>query len=255
MRVALFTTCLVDLFRPTTGFSTIELLEQAGCQVEVPGGQTCCGQPAYNNGDRDDAIRIAKQTITQFENYDYVVIPSGSCGGMIANHYPELLKNDPAWYQRAKELGQRSYELTVFLYDILKITQINHSFPADVTYHSSCSSLRETHSNTAASALLQSIDGLNYKSLTNNEVCCGFGGTFSVKYPAISVKMVDDKINHINNTQAQVLTATDLGCLMHISGRLKRQGSPIKVLHIAEILTGKIELAGIAEQTDKDKLP
>lgn len=250
MKVALFSTCLIDMFRPSAGFATLELLEAAGCQVEVPLAQTCCGQPAYNNGDRNDTIRIARQVIDTFNQYDYVIIPSGSCAGMLSRHYPELFADDSLWSAKARIFASKCYELTVFLHDILRLETLNRAFHAEVVYHDSCSSLREAGSHNSATRLLENTPGLRLHPLEENQVCCGFGGTFSIKFPSLSTRMVDDKISFIRKTPAEVVTATDLGCLMNISGRLRRLSHPVRALHIAEILAGKTDLPGIAESEE-----
>ncbi len=238
-RVGLFVTCLVDLFRPTVGFAAIDLLERAGCTVEVPVNQTCCGQPAYNSGDRPDALAIARQVIEAFEGYDYLVAPSGSCAGMIRVHYPRLFEDDPAWAPRARHLAERTHELISFLVDVRGLTRIEGAaFPARITYHDSCSGLREMGVKHQPRTLLASVQGLELVELPDAEVCCGFGGTFCIKYPDISTKMVADKAADIAATGADTLLAGDMGCLLNMAGRLKRDGSPVTARHIAEVLAG-----------------
>ncbi|HEY0836301.1 MAG TPA: (Fe-S)-binding protein [Azospirillum sp.] len=237
-RVGLFVTCLVDLFRPTVGFSAVKLLEDAGCTVDVPRGQTCCGQPAFNSGDRADAAALARQVIAAFEGFDHVVVPSGSCAGMIRVHYPELLADDPAWAHRARHLAARTHELVSFLVDVLGVTDVGARYADTVTYHDSCSGLRELGIKEQPRALLASVQGLELRALPGAEVCCGFGGTFCVKYPDISNRMVEDKAADIAATGAGTVLAGDLGCLLNIAGKLSRQGSPVKVRHVAEVLSG-----------------
>ena len=234
--VALFVTCLVDLFRPSIGFAAVQLLEDAGCTVAVPRAQTCCGQPAYNQGDRADAIDLARRTIDALQGYDYLVVPSGSCAGMLKHHYPELFAAGSAEGERARELAGRTYELVSFLTDVMGVTGVDVECPARVTYHDACSGLRELGVKQQPRRLLQSVRGLELIELPGAEVCCGFGGTFCVKYPAISTKMVDDKASDIAATGAELVLAGDLGCLMNIAGRLSRRGSPIEVRHVAEVL-------------------
>jgi L-lactate dehydrogenase complex protein LldE len=241
VRVALFVTCLVDLFRPTIGFAAVKLLEQAGCAVEVPRAQTCCGQPAYNSGDRADAKAIAVQVFDAFAGYDYVVAPSGSCAGMIRQHYPELFADDPANLARARELAGRSWELVSFLVDVCRMRTVGAHWHRDVTYHDACSGLRELGVKLQPRQLLASVRGLTLKELPGAEVCCGFGGTFCVKYPEISDKMVTDKEADIVATGAQALLAGDLGCLLNIAGKLYRQGRRIEVRHVAEVLADMAE--------------
>jgi L-lactate dehydrogenase complex protein LldE len=246
-RVALFVTCLVDLFRPSVGFAAVKLIEQGGFRVEVPEAQTCCGQPAYNSGDRADAAEIARRTIAAFEGYDYVVAPSGSCGGMLRCHYPELLADDPQWAPRAKALAARCYELTQFLVEIAKLENIDAALPGRCTYHDSCSSLREMNVKAQPRALLGKVKGLQLAEMGDTEACCGFGGTFCVKFPDISNSMVERKTADIVATGAQHLLAGDLGCLMNIAGKLQRQGSAIKVRHVAEVLAGMTQDPPIGE--------
>ena len=246
-QVALFVTCLVDLMRPSVGFSAVKLLEAAGCDVAVPEAQTCCGQPAYNSGDKVDAKAIARQTIKAFEGYDYIVAPSGSCAGMLSKHYPELFEGDDAMSARARDLARRTYELISFLTDVRGMTSVYAEFDGAVTYHDSCSSLREMHVRTQPRKLLQSIDGVEIRELTFNEACCGFGGTFCVKYPDISNKMVSDKCADISETGAETVLAGDMGCLLNIAGKLKREGSSVEVRHIAEVLAGMTDTPSIGE--------
>jgi len=237
-RVGLFVTCLVDVFRPTVGFAAVKLLEDAGCTVEVPRGQTCCGQPAYNSGDRRTAQDLARQTIAAFEGFDHVVLPSGSCAGMIRKHYPALLADDPAWAHRAQHLAARTHELVSFLVDVLGVTDVDARYPDTVTYHDSCSGLRELGIKAQPRQLLASVEGLELTELPGAEVCCGFGGTFCVKYPDVSNRMVEDKAAEITATGAGTVLAGDLGCLMNMAGKLSRQGSPVQVRHVAEVLAG-----------------
>src|SRR5712671_6767 len=236
-RVALLVTCLVDLFRPSVGFAAVKLLEQAGCTVEVP-AQTCCGQPAYNSGDKADAKAIAHQVIAAFAGYDYVVAPSGSCAGMVKVHYPEMFADEPATLAQAQELASRTYELVAFLVDVRGMDQVTARWPRRAIYHDACSGLRELGVKQQPRALLASVDGLQLTELPGAEVCCGFGGTFCIKYPEISDKMVTDKATEIAATGADAVLAGDLGCLLNIAGRLTRLGIPIEARHIAEVLAG-----------------
>ena len=237
-RVGLFVTCLVDLFRPTVGFAAVKLLEDAGCVVDVPSAQTCCGQPAYNSGDRGDAKAIAEQVIAAFEGYDYVVVPSGSCGGMIKTHYPRLFADDSDLSGRATALAARTFELVSFLTDVLGVTRLDASYAGTVTYHDACSGLRELGIKTQPRRLLESVSGLALKEMATPEVCCGFGGTFCVKYPEISDKMVSDKVADIAATGADTLLCGDMGCLLNMAGKLSRLGKAVQVRHVAEILAG-----------------
>ncbi|MDH3715827.1 MAG: (Fe-S)-binding protein [Gammaproteobacteria bacterium] len=236
--VGLFVTCLVDLMRPSVGFASVALLEDAGCRVTVPSEQTCCGQPAYNNGDDRHARTIAERVITAFESYDYIVVPSGSCAGMLKKHYPEMFTDDPEWQQRAGDFADRCYELTSFLVEIMAYRPNNISYAGTVTYHDSCSGLRELQIKQQPRQLLSAVSGLDIVEMQDAEVCCGFGGTFCVKYPDISVKMVSDKVANIERTSAATVLSGDLGCLLNIAGRLKRLGTSVKALHVAEVLAG-----------------
>jgi L-lactate dehydrogenase complex protein LldE len=238
MRVALFVTCLVDLFRPTVGFAAVKLLEDAGCTVEVPRRQTCCGQPAYNSGDRADAEAIALQVFDAFAGYDYVVAPSGSCAGMLRVHYTELFADDSENLPRAQELAERSWELVSFLVDVCGMKAVAANWQRRVTYHDACSGLRELGVKLQPRQLLASVSGLRLAELPGAEVCCGFGGTFCVKYPEISDKMVTDKAADIVGTSADAVLSGDMGCLLNIAGKLYRQGRLVEVRHVAEVLAG-----------------
>lgn len=247
--VGLFVTCLVDLFRPSVGFAAAHLLEQAGCAVAVPRSQTCCGQPAYNSGDRADTISIAKRTIEAFERFDYVVAPSGSCAGMLKIHYPRLFEEGSDWLERARRLADKTHELVSFLVDVRGMTDVEGAALAGTaTYHDSCSGLRELGVKSQPRMLLASVEGLELEELPGSEVCCGFGGTFCVKYPDISDRMVSDKTQDIRQTGAQYLLAGDMGCLMNIAGKLKRQGETIQARHVAEVLAGMTGNPPIAER-------
>jgi L-lactate dehydrogenase complex protein LldE len=236
-RVGLFVTCLVDLMRPSIGFAAAKLLEDAGCRVEVP-VQTCCGQPAYNTGDRGTTRDLAERVIEDFRGFDYVVAPSGSCAGMIKLHYPELFMEDPNWAPRANELAGRTWELTSFLVDVMGVRSVAARFEGPVTYHDSCSGLRELGVKRQPRRLLESIDGLELVEMADPEVCCGFGGTFAVKYADISNAIVSEKAKNIAETGAPLVLAGDLGCLMNMAGKLSREGRRVEVRHVAEVLAG-----------------
>jgi L-lactate dehydrogenase complex protein LldE len=245
--VGLLVTCLVDLLRPNVGFAAVQLLEQAGCRVDVPDKQTCCGQPAYNNGDLPHTEAIAKQVIETFAAFDYVVIPSGSCAGMLKHHYPQLFQQDPDWQAKAQAFSQRCYELTTFLTEICGLEQIKAQFEHTVTYHDSCSGLRELGIKNQPRQLLARVQGLYLREMQETETCCGFGGTFCVKYPDISTCMVDNKLADIQVTGAEVVLAGDMGCLLNIAGRLHRLGKPIRVYHVAEVLANLTTCPAIGE--------
>ena len=246
-RVGLFVTCLVDLFRPSVGFASVKLLEDAGCTVEVPDVQTCCGQPAYNAGDRKDARSIAIGVLKAFEGYDYVIAPSGSCAGMIKVHYERLFSDDPERAVAARDLAARTWELTSFLADVLKVTALPARYDGTVAYHDSCSSLREMGVRDQPRALLTQVAGVTVVEVPNGEACCGFGGTFAVKYGDISGEIVRKKAANVAETGAATLVAGDLGCLFNIAGKLKRDGSTIAVRHVAEILAGMTDDPPIGE--------
>ncbi|MCP8939151.1 (Fe-S)-binding protein [Alsobacter sp. SYSU M60028] len=251
-RVGLFVTCLVDLMRPSIGFAAVKLLEQAGCIVEVP-EQTCCGQPAYNSGDRETTRAIALRTIAAFEGYDYVVAPSGSCAGMIRAHYHELFADDPNLARRADELSSRTYELLNFLVDVLNFDDFGAEFDGEVTYHDSCSGLRELGIKAQPRRLLAGVKGLKLVEMAENEVCCGFGGTFAVKYGEISNSIVEKKTANVSASGAGTLLAGDLGCLMNMAGKLSREGKPVQVRHIAEVLAGMTDTPPIAAAPPKGR--
>jgi L-lactate dehydrogenase complex protein LldE len=240
-RIALFVTCLVDLMRPEIGFAAIKLLEHAGCEVVVPPDQTCCGQPAYNSGDRRSAHRLAERVLEQLEGYDYVVIPSGSCAGMIKVHYADLFSDDPGLKHRLVDLGPRIFELSDFLANVMQIETVPGKLSAAVTYHDSCSGLRELGVCAQPRQLLKLMPGVEVREMKDARACCGFGGTFSLKYGAVSSAIVDEKIGNIQATSAQAVVLGDLGCILNIEGRLRRLGDDrTQVLHIAQVLAGEV---------------
>jgi len=242
MRVALYVTCLVDLMRPAVGMASLRLLEAAGCDVVVPEGQTCCGQPAWSAGDRSIAENLAKKAIAELEAYDYVVIPSGSCADHVRNIYPKLLAADPVWGARAHQLAGRIFELTSFLVDVLKAGEPAAEFSGSVTYHDSCKGLRGLGIKRQPRELLLKVRGLSLREMSDCEECCGFGGAFSVKFGEISTQIVDRKCEAIAQVGADAVVGGDLGCLINIEGRLRRRGDETtRVLHIAEVLAGKLE--------------
>ena len=253
-RVGLFVTCLVDLYRPSTGFAAVRLLEAAGCEVEVPVGQTCCGQPAFNGGDTDTARAIARSVIGRFEGFDYVVAPSGSCAGMIRRHLPGLFGDEVRWRERAERLAERTWELTSFLVDVCGTGAEGRGHEGvgapggvrRVTYHDSCSGLRELGIREQPRRLLAGVAGLDLVEMPDREACCGFGGTFCVKYPEISGRMVGEKVENVAATEADAVLAGDLGCLLNIAGRLGREDRSVRVFHVAEVLAGMAD-RGIGE--------
>jgi L-lactate dehydrogenase complex protein LldE len=240
MRVGLFVTCLVDLMRPSIGFAALRLLDRPGLEVTVPERQTCCGQPAYNSGDRADAIALARKVVGEFEGFDAVVAPSGSCSGMIRTHYADLLGDDPAWAERAERLGAKTWELTQFLSDVVGVDAVPGRFDGTVTYHDSCAGLREMGVKAQPRALLGKVAGLTLVEMPECETCCGFGGTFALKFGEISTRLADDKCRHVEAAGADAVVLGDLGCMLNIEGRLRRRGhASTQVLHVAEVLAGE----------------
>jgi len=245
-RVGLFVTCLVDLMRPSVGFAAVKLLEDAECSVFVP-SQTCCGQPAYNSGDRATTKAIALQTMAAFADCDYVVAPSGSCAGMLARHYPELFAGEPDLSVKANAFAAKCFELVSFLVDVRGVTSVPARFEGEVAYHDSCSGLRELGVHAQPRKLLASVEGLRLVELTGSDVCCGFGGTFAVKYGELSDAIVAQKTANIAASGARTLLAGDLGCLMNMAGKLQREGRGVHVRHIAEVLAGMTSAPPIGE--------
>ncbi|MGF7148817.1 L-lactate dehydrogenase complex protein LldE [Sphingomonas zeicaulis] len=247
-QVALFATCLVDLIRPRIGFAAVAALEAAGCEVIVPEGQTCCGQPALNSGDRDNAAAIAKRTIALLEPYEHIVVPSGSCAGTIRCHYPEIFEHDAEWGPRAIALAAKTFEIMAYLDEVRGWRPEGVSLPAKAAYHDSCSGLRELGIKRQPRRLLGAIDGLALTPLAGEETCCGFGGTFCVKYPAISNAIVEEKAQAIEATGADLLLAGDLGCLMNMAGKLNRRGAPVRAFHAIELIAGMGDGPAIGEE-------
>jgi len=239
MRVGLFVTCLVDVVRPEIGFSAIKLLEAAGCTVEVPLAQTCCGQPGYNSGDAVAGRALARKVIDEFSGFDYVVVPSGSCGGQIRLHFVELFKDDPDLKARAEALAARTYELCDFLASVLKIDRLDSDFRGHVTYHDSCCGLRELGVQAQPRRLLGMVPGVRLTEMNDCTQCCGFGGTFSIKYGDVSSAIAEEKCRNIQASGADAVVLGDLGCILNIEGRLRRTGDEkTRVLHIAQVLAG-----------------
>ena len=244
-RVALLVTCLVDAIRPAIGFAALRLLQDAGCEVVVPRAQTCCGQPALNSGARAAAAGLARQTVAACAGCDYVVLPSGSCAGTLRLDYPELLREDPGWAERARALAARTYEITAFLHDVRGWRPAGRALRASATYHDSCAGLRELGIFAQPRALLSGIAGLELRPLAGNDVCCGFGGTFCIKYGAISNAITEEKAQAVELTGAELLVAGDLGCLMNMAGKLNRRGAGTRCYHVAELLAGLGDAPGI----------
>jgi len=244
-KVALLVTCLVDMVRPSIGFASVKLLEEAGCSVHVP-AQTCCGQPNWNSGDRAGAAELARTMIRAMQGFDYVVVPSGSCAATVIKDYPAILADTPE-ADAAADLAGRTHEIVSFLTDVLAVESVTSVFPASATYHDSCSGLRSLGIKEQPRRLLASVDGLTLAEMQDAEVCCGFGGTFCVKYPEISNKMVSNKAANVAGTQADLLLAGDLGCLMNMAGKLSREGRPVSARHVVEVLAGDTDTPAIGE--------
>jgi len=235
--VALFITCLTDQFYPHVGVAVTKILEHFGCNVHFPELQTCCGQPFFNNGFHPEARELAKRFIEIFEPYDYVVTPSGSCGAMVREQYHQLLNGDHAWEHGMHHVVSRTYEFVEFLDKVLKVDLSKLSLPKseNITYHYTCH-LRGIGVKDEGVRLLKQIGNVNFVPMEKTDQCCGFGGTFAVKYPAISGAIVEDKANCIAATKAQTTICNDAGCSMNISGMCHRQGVDTKVRHIAELM-------------------
>ena len=241
MRVGLFVTCLVDLMRPRIGFAALKLLERAGCEVVVPASQTCCGQPAYNSGDRANALVLAKKVLAEFEHCDYVVAPSGSCAGTIRSHYVDLAGDEPGLAERMAKLAAKTFELTDFLVNVAKLKDVPGDFTGSITYHDSCAGLRELGIKAQPRALLAKMPGVDLREMEGAEECCGFGGTFSVKFGEISAAIAEKKCSQITAAAVDAVVLGDLGCMLNIEGKMQRLGATIKVLHVAEVLAGKLD--------------
>ncbi|MBO8170561.1 MAG: (Fe-S)-binding protein [Bacillaceae bacterium] len=239
MHASLMITCLSDAFYPRVGISVVHVLEKMGVKLDFPEEQTCCGQPAYNSGYRREALQAAKQMIQAFEHSPYVVTPSGSCAAMIRHYYPDMFAGDGEWEEKARNLADKTYEFSEFLVRVLKVDQIDAELKGKATYHHSCHMMRGLGVKDEPITLLKKVRGLELNELPFADDCCGFGGTFSVKMDNISEAMVDEKVRHIQDTGAEYLIGSDLGCLMNIGGRLERMNVPVKVLHLAEVLAGE----------------
>jgi len=236
MRVSLFVTCLVDQLWPEVGVATVRLLRQAGCEVDFDASQTCCGQPAFNSGYRPEATDLAKRTIELYQDVDAVVMPSGSCAAMV-HHYAELFAPDDPWHARARELDEKTSELATFLVRRLGKTDFGARFEGRVAWHDACHGLRDLGIKAEPRALIAEVEGAELVATAGDESCCGFGGTFSVKYPDISVAMLDQKIQHLEAADVRAVVAGDVSCLTQIAGRLERFKTGIRAMHLAELLT------------------
>lgn len=235
MKLALMVTCLGDVIRPEAAQATVRLLRRLGHEVDFPQQQTCCGQPLYNSGFHDLARQQAQHTLRVFAGDRTVVTPSGSCAAMVKVEYPHLFEHDPQWHSQALDLAARTWELSEFLVNKLNITEVGAKYSGRVAYHYACH-LRMLGLTTEAETLIKNVAGVTYVPIHRQDQCCGFGGSFAVRYPEISTAMVDDKVRQIMAARADTLVSTDAGCLMNIGGRLRRQGHAVKVLHLAELL-------------------
>ena len=240
MKVSLFVTCLVDQLWASVGTSSVEVLRRVGCEVEFDDRQTCCAQPAFNTGYRDEARAVAKRFIQLFEesSADAIVSPSGSCTAMV-HHYPELFAEDPEWLKRAKAIAERTHELSSFLVRVLKMEDVGAAWQGRVTWHDACHGLRDLNVKSEPRCLISNVRGAEFVELDNADSCCGFGGTFSVKYPEISLAILDQKIEAIERAEVNAVVSGDASCLMQIGGRLSRKGSKVRVMHLAELLASR----------------
>ena len=246
IRVSLFVTCIVDQLYPQVGVSVVRVLRRLGVAVDFPAGQTCCGQPLYNSGFTRQARQLAERVLHSFGLSQYVVVPSGSCAAMLRVFYLDLFAGDPEMGERAAQLAERVYEFSEFLVKVVGVTDLGAIYPAAATYHSGCHLLRELEVREEPVQLLEKVSGLDLTPLPQADTCCGFGGAFSIKYPHISAGMLEDKIDNIRATGADTLVSCDMSCLMHIGGGLSRQGDPVAIRHIAEILDGPVPDGGFA---------
>jgi len=237
MKVSLFVTCLVDQLWTSIGVSSVEVLRRVGCEVEFDQRQTCCAQPAYNTGYLDEARQVARRFISIFEesHAEAIVSPSGSCTAMV-HHYPQLFADDPEWLSRSKSIAAKTHELSSFLVRVLKIEDVGASWSGRLTWHDACHGLRDLNLKSEPRTLIRNVRGAEFVELENADACCGFGGTFSVKYPEISLAILDQKIEAIERAGVQAVVSGDASCLMQIGGRLSRKGSKVRVMHLAELL-------------------
>ncbi len=235
-RVSLFVTCLVDQFFPRVGLSMVDVLERIGYEVDFPEAQTCCGQPAFNTGYREEARQVARHFLEVFAGAEYVVVPSGSCTSMITKHYQELFRKEPKWLEMTERVVPRVWEFSKFLLEVARVEDVGARFEGVVTYHDSCHALRELRIQEGPRRLLSRVRGLTLREMGKSEECCGFGGTFSVKFPDVSGGMVRTKIDSIVETGAEYVVAVDASCLMQIQGALSRAGLPVRTMHLAEVL-------------------
>ncbi|MFY7898646.1 MAG: (Fe-S)-binding protein [Chitinophagaceae bacterium] len=235
MNVHIFVPCFVDQLYPQVAFNMIKILEKLGCNVIYNANQTCCGQPAFNAGFWGESKEVCSKFMTDFADADYIVAPSASCIGFLRNYYPKLF-DTAANHKEIVQLGKKSFELSDFIVNVLKVTNVGATFHGKVTYHDSCAALRECGLKKEPRILLENVVGLELVEMQDNETCCGFGGTFAVKFEPISIAMADQKITNASTTEAEYIISTDMSCLMHIDGRIKNKNAHLKVLHIADVL-------------------
>lgn len=238
-RVALFVTCIVDQLFPRVGLAMADVLERIGCEVDFPEAQTCCGQPAFNSGYRAEARDVARHFLSVFEQAEYIVVPSGSCTSMISHHYAELFRKEPEWLDRARAVGSRVVEFSTFLTEVVKVEDVGARLDAVVTYHDSCHALRELSVKSGPRRLLGRVRGLTLKEMDRAEECCGFGGTFSVKFAETSGGMVRTKVDSILRSGAEIVVSIDSSCLMQLQGALARANAPVRTMHLAEVLASR----------------
>jgi len=235
MKVQLFIPCFVDQLYPQTAVNMMKVLEKTGCEVDYNTNQTCCGQPAFNAGFWDEARAVCSKFLKDFDNADYIVAPSASCVGFIRNYYDKILENS-AQYKQVKDIRKRIYEFSEFLTDVLKVENVGAVLNIKATYHDSCAALRECKIKEGPRKLLSNVAGLELVEMSDVETCCGFGGTFAVKFDGISVGMADQKVTHALATKAEYIISTDLSCLMHLDGYIKGKNFPLKTMHLADVL-------------------
>ena len=236
MKVSLFVTCLADNLYPEVVESVARILTDYGCEVDFPEAQSCCGQPAFNSGYQDEAREVSRQLIRAFEHSDYVVSPSGSCAGMVHHFYPYLFQDEPEWAAKAEALVGKMYEFSQFLVGVLGVTDVGASFPHKVTYHPSCHGMRLLGVKDEPMQLLSAVADIEYQDLPSRDDCCGFGGNFAIKMADMSEAMVCEKAANVCRSGAEVLVGTDMGCMMNIGGRLNKEGKPVRVMHLAQLL-------------------
>lgn len=235
-QVALFVTCIVDQLFPDVGMAMADVLERAGCKLSFPPDQTCCGQPAFNSGYRDEARRVARHFLNVFRDAEYIVVPSGSCTSMVSHHYADLFGSEPETMAEVHRIEKRTWEFSQFLVEVLGVEDVGAKLNAVATYHDSCHALRELKIKSGPRKLLSHVRGLELREMDIAEECCGFGGTFSVKFPEISGGMVRTKIDSILRTGAEIVVSIDSSCLMQLQGAIRRAGAPVRTMHLAEVL-------------------